>query len=88
MMIFQLHDKHGRHIAYDETEAANNRKNGWRDVTRKEFYCEEEPVKPVSDQVSELVDDIEERYEKKFGKRPHHRMKRENIEAALHDDGT
>lgn len=37
-MIFQVHDQHGKHIAYTSLEADSNRKRGWRDVTKEEFY--------------------------------------------------
>lgn len=38
MMIYQMHEQHGRHIAYTTLEAEDNRKNGWKDVKKEEFY--------------------------------------------------
>lgn len=37
-MIFQVHEKHGRHVAQTPQEAESNRKRGWKDVSREEFY--------------------------------------------------
>lgn len=39
-MIYQMHKDHGRHMAETPQEAEYNRKNGWKDVTREEFYAE------------------------------------------------
>lgn len=75
-MIFQVHEKHGRHIAYSKDEADRNEKNGWRTVPRSEFYGE---TVTAAD-----VDALAERYKAKFGKAPHHKMKPETIEAAIH----
>lgn len=77
-MIYQVHEKHGHHMAFNKLEADANEKRGWRTVSEAEFYKRDEKKK-----IEAIVDDLEERYEKKYGKRPHHRMKRESIEAAL-----
>ena len=57
-MIYQMHKDHGRHMPITVLEAQANEKNGWRTVTREEFYKEiqerqgqdtpvaEEPIKP------------------------------------------
>lgn len=37
-MIFQIHKEHGKHIAYDPQEAKRNETNGWKTVTKEEFY--------------------------------------------------
>jgi hypothetical protein len=78
-MIYQIHNQHGYHMAFNKAEAESNEKRGWRTVSEAEFYNRGKA------EIKELVDDLEERYEKKHGKRPHHRMKRESIEAALKD---
>lgn len=39
-MIYQMHKDHGRHMAETPQEAELNRKNGWKDVTREEFYAD------------------------------------------------
>jgi hypothetical protein len=46
-MIFQKHDKHGRHIAYSPQEAEANRKKGWKDVTKEEFFAKALPSQSV-----------------------------------------
>lgn len=90
MPIYQLHDKHGKHIAQNSLEAENNNKYGWRTVTEDEFNADIRAKLArleAQNTVQAKVDDIEARYEAKYGKRPHHRMKRETIEASLNDDG-
>jgi len=79
-MIYQVHEKHGHHMAFSKAEAEANEKRGWRTVSEAEFYKRDE-----KQEIAAIVDDLEYRYEKKYGKRPHHRMKRESIEAALKD---
>ena len=82
-MIYQIHPEHGYHMATNKMEADANDKLGWRTVTEAEFYDRRPKLAP---EVAAVVDDLEEQYEKKFGKKPHHKMKRETIEAALNDD--
>lgn len=70
MMIYLTHPLHGAKHAYSEPEAVADEKNGW--------------VR----QIETLVETFErtnfsERYEAKFGKKPHHRMAQSTIEAAL-----
>lgn len=78
-MIYQVHESHGKHIAYNTLEATSNNANGWKTVTEAEFYAEyKKPPKS---------DDLSARYEAKFGKKPHHKMKPESIEEALNGDG-
>lgn len=81
-MIYQIHEKHGYHMAQSKQEADANEKRGWRTVSEAEFYDRGKSREIVADQVAS----IEEQYERKYGKRPHHRMKRENIEQALLDN--
>ena len=84
-MIFQIHPLHGKHIAYNITEANYNNNHGWVTVNENEFYN-----KPAKQNVSDTSVDnktvVDPEYEKaslayieKFGKPPHHRMKTENI---------
>lgn len=79
-MIYQMHKDHGRHISYNELQAQANRKNGWRDVTEKEFY--EIPPRKMS----VIADDhgaLVKAYEEKFGKKPHYKFSDEKIKASL-----
>ena len=101
-MIYQMHQYHGRHIAYNGLEAEANRKSGWKDVTEAEFYAsqkreasppasvETEAVAEASQEVEETGDEDRETaaaaYELKFGKKPHHRMGTDTILKALDDD--
>lgn len=90
-MIYQTHPSHGRHIAYNGLEAEANRKNGWKDVTKAEFYGEKKVQTPVENVVDpDRITGYETAsfaYELKFGKKPHHRMNTESILKALDADG-
>lgn len=61
-MIYQTHKYHGRHIAYSPTEAQSNNKNGWKDVTKEEFYtriAQDEPkveTVPTITETSGIID--------------------------------
>ena len=44
MMVYQMHPDHGRHIAYTSLESEDNLKNGWKTVTKKEFYAQGEAI--------------------------------------------
>ena len=84
-MIYQINPKHGYHMASSKQEADSNEKHGWRTVTENEFWDRPKKTAPVtlSDPPSDSLSDI---YESKFGKKPHHRMKPETIEAAINAD--
>jgi len=83
MIIYQLHQLHGKHICYNQIEANYNNTKGWKTVTEDAFYAE---YKKVSPGVESVIDDLEDRYEKKFGKRPDKRKKRDTIEEELNAD--
>lgn len=73
-MIYQTHPEHGRHIAYNTLEAESNEKNGWKTVSEDVFYGKKY-IMPR--------DQLVEAYELKYGKKPHHAMKDETIQAKL-----
>lgn len=83
-MIYQMHEHHGRHIAYSPMEAESNNKNGWVNVSKEEYYDIGE--KDDFDDVGERIE-LAKQYIEKFGKKPHFNMKTENIRKAL-DGGT
>jgi hypothetical protein len=80
-MIYLKHPDHGIKVAYLESEIAADKKNGWTEMDMEE----QSEVTGLNPGVAAVADSIEARYEKKYGKRPHHKMKRETIEAALND---
>lgn len=81
-MIYQVHEKHGQHIAYTDTEAKENEKNGWKTVSEKEFYGE--PVTPEPPEAPEPTRaELVEMYMLKFGKAPHANMKDQTIRDKL-----
>lgn len=47
MLIYQMHEKHGKHIAYSTNEAEANKKNGWKTVTEEVFNAKKTPPKSV-----------------------------------------
>ena len=80
-----MHELHGKHIAYSDTERLANEANGWVTVSEEEFYGQPQKVESA-----EEVDDpqfsrkeLEELYFLKFGKKPHHAMKDATIKAKL-----
>ncbi len=78
MIIALQHEAHGTHIAYSETEAIECEKTGWKrdpDLSRQLMG---EPAIDKS---------MADKYREKFGKAPHHLMKKETIEKALNGDG-
>ena len=82
-MIFQIHEDHGKHIAYSPQEAETNIKNGWKTVSKDEFY--NVPRGHTIDAVEEksLRDTLVELYIEKFGEKPHHRMTEASIQSKL-----
>jgi hypothetical protein len=69
------HPQHGAMYVYTEAEAVVNEKNGWiRSEIKKEEEVEEK---------EEVETGLVEQYEEKFGKKPHHRMNKSTIEAAI-----
>lgn len=79
VQVFLKHPVHGKKIASLRAEAENDKKNGWVEVTNGEFYGKQE------EKEEKTHGDIVSRYVEKFGKKPHHKMKPETIEAALND---
>lgn len=93
MPVRMTHTKHGVTFAVG-AEVAWNQSNGWKIAPSAP-----PDIPPVAADVIESVEPdstiaepehdplagftLEERYELKFGKAPHHRMKPESIEAAL-----
>lgn len=73
-MIYQIHEDHGKHFALNHNEAKANNENGWKTVSKEEFYGIKEEEIPQA-----LID----QYKEKFGKAPHHKMKLETIQGKL-----
>jgi len=91
MMIFMSHPQHGHMHVYSDIDAAANEKNGWKrenETVEKSVEVSEQKVEAVKEEVN-LHTDLEDgltlfqRYEAKYGKKPHHRMNQSTIEAAL-----
>jgi hypothetical protein len=85
MKIYQIHHNHGRHIAYNQLEEKSNVENGWATVTKEEFYAGIIKDKPeeVKAEYKLSRNELIELYELKFGKKPAHNMKTENIQSKL-----
>lgn len=54
MIIYQIHEVHGKHMANTSVEALANEANGWKTVTEAEFYGESKPK--VVEQLAENND--------------------------------
>lgn len=84
MQFYLVHPRHGRKIAHQDKEADADKKAGWKEITKEQFFPKTaEPVKVTekAGQDSDLV----AQYESLHGKRPHHRMSNESIREALND---
>ncbi len=79
-MIFLTHEKHGHKIAYSLNEADRDKKVGWKEVSEEKFYDRKKLVKEDDKAIRTA---LVEKYEAKFGKKPHHKMSNESIEKAL-----
>lgn len=80
MVIYLKHAVHGTKVAVAEEEAKADEKNGW-----KRYELDSVPLKPpaaieapkaevISDPTIVSRDELAGEYERKFGKKPHHRM--------------
>ena len=79
-MIRMSHPKHGFHIVYNNSAVAEHEKLGWS--------VHIEPQHVVVDAAEDNnIEDLKAAYFAKFGKKPHHLMKLENIQKALDDNG-
>ena len=86
MQFYLVHARHGKKIAHSDKEAELDKKAGWREVTKDEFFpkpvqvvVKAEPEKAGQD--PELV----AQFEALNGKKPHHRMSNDSIREALND---
>lgn len=95
-MIFQIHEKHGKHIAYSPNEAQSNEKNGWRTVSKEEFYGTfkaDDLVADIPEIEKHYKDPLEgyaelvEAHVRRFGKKPHPKAGAETIRKKLNADG-
>ena len=84
MEIYLRHDQHGRKIAYDFREAEEDKKYGWEQITKSEFFKVTKGTKEEKDKAER--DELIQKYMDKFGKAPHGRMSASNIEKALLED--
>lgn len=76
MIIALRHPDHGVHIAYTDAEANAAQESGWKhDPDLSRDLAGQPPIE------KSLVD----QYREKFGKAPHHLLKKENIEKALRE---
>ncbi len=88
MPYFISHPQHGYHNVYTPEDLLAHEKNGWVLVSGPTQQIPAEPAQTEPTQpVEPVVLDIYARYEKAFGKKPHHRMLPKTIEAALKGKG-
>lgn len=84
MQFYLVHPRHGKKIAHQDKEADADKKAGWKELTKEQFFGPKpEPVKVTekSGQDADLV----AQYEALHGKKPHHRMSNDSIREALND---
>jgi len=86
-MIYQIHHQHGRTIAYDSAQEEANTSRGWKTVSEDEFNGLQPAIEGESVEINES--ELSEReslvleYDVRFGRKPPHNMKIENIKAKL-----
>lgn len=78
MVIYLIHPRHGNKVACSEAEAKYDETKGWKRSGVK--VAPPEPVKVVE---VENVALIHQRYQEKFGKKPHHKKSLATIKAEL-----
>lgn len=83
MIIYMRHERHGNKIAMCELEAQQDEENGWTRYDAGALMTPEEPA-PVVEYV-ETIEDLRERWEQKFGKKPHHKKTAETLRKELGD---
>ena len=80
MEIRIFNPKHGWHVVYSHSEVERLAPHGWSVWV--------EPQHIVVDAAGDNnIEDLKAAYFAKFGKKPHHLMKLENIKKALDDNG-
>ena len=77
-VTYMSHPQHGK-LTCTVAEVEANKKNGWSVMNSTEV---EKPPKPILPSI-EIEMSLADRYEQKFGKRPHHRMMDKTIEQKL-----
>lgn len=88
MQFYLVHPRHGKKISHQDKEAEADKKAGWREVTKEEFFpkpaVKAEPEKSKEVQDPELI----AQFEALNGKKPHHRMSNDSIREALNDSAS
>ena len=67
MVIYLRHEIHGTKVACSELEATHDCANGWEIVSENE----------------ENITELREKWEEKFGKKPHHMKKADRLRQEL-----
>lgn len=82
MQIYLKHPRHGKKIACAIWEADNDKKAGWVEITKEEYWpTTKEEVKTDNER-----EELATRYLDKFGKPPHHRMSNDSIRQKLEEE--
>ena len=77
MVIYLYHEKHGTKVACSEQEAQLDCGNGWK---RGMPPVEEVPIVNV---LADNADELREKWEEKFGKKPHHLKSAKKLQAEI-----
>ena len=78
MLIYMKHERHGRMPVYSYEEMKSNMEHGWVEDKEVKVPKVQRETKDVSED-SEEIETPEDAYFKKFGKKPHHKMKLDTI---------
>ena len=87
MQIHLVHPRHGKKIAMQEKEAEMDKKSGWTEVTKEQFYAPKESAKKTEKEKADHGQDpdLVAQYETVMGKRPHYRVSNDAIRDAIND---
>lgn len=85
MQFYLVHARHGKKIAHQDKEAEADKKAGWKEVTKEQFFGAPKPEPVKTNEKAGQDEDLVAQYEALNGKKPHHRMSNESIREALND---
>lgn len=82
-VIYLSHPIHGTKVAICDEEAEYDCKNGWNRYNVGTLLTPKEAA--PSQEYVETIDDLRERWEEKYGKKPHHKKSAEILRKELED---
>lgn len=85
MEIYLKHNQHGKKIAHDFKESEEDKKYGWEQVSKEDFFTVNKFIHQEENEKSER-DALIQKYMDKFGKMPDGRLSAVKIKAAMENN--